>query len=217
MIRIAPSILAADFMKLNEEIESVEGASIDLLHLDVMDGHFVPNMTFGPDLVRGIKNQTVCELDVHLMVEEPDKWIEAFAKSGANYISVHAEVSPHLHRTLQHIHSFGVKAGVALNPSTSLDAIRYVLPDVDFILLMTVNPGFGGQVFIPQVLDKIKELKQVMEKTGRVVPIEVDGGINKGTIKKAWEAGASWFVAGSAIFHESDREQAVKGLKEACN
>jgi ribulose-phosphate 3-epimerase len=216
MIRIAPSILAADFMKLNEDIKSVEGSSIDLLHLDVMDGHFVPNITFGPDLVRGIKQQTACELDVHLMVEDPDKWVEAFAKAGASYLSVHSEVAPHLHRTIQHIHSFGVKAGVALNPSTSIEAIRYVLPDVDFILLMTVNPGFGGQAFIPQILDKIRDLKHLMEETGHLVPIEVDGGINKETIKKASEAGASWFVAGSAIFNETDRKQAVKELLDAC-
>jgi ribulose-phosphate 3-epimerase len=216
MIRIAPSILAADFMKLNEDIKSVEGSSIDLLHLDVMDGHFVPNITFGPDLVRGIKQQTACELDVHLMVEDPDKWVEAFAKAGASYLSVHAEVAPHLHRTIQHIHSFGVKAGVALNPSTSIEAIRYVLPDVDFILLMTVNPGFGGQAFIPQILDKIRDLKHLMEEIGHLVPIEVDGGINKETIKKASEAGASWFVAGSAIFNETDRKQAVKELLDAC-
>jgi ribulose-phosphate 3-epimerase len=217
MIRIAPSILAADFLKLNEDIQSVEeSSSIDLLHLDVMDGHFVPNITFGPDLVRGIKKQTECELDVHLMVEDPNKWIEAFANAGASYLSVHAEVTPHLHRTLQHIHSFGIKAGVALNPSTSIEAIRYVLRDVDFILLMTVNPGFGGQAFIPQILDKIRDLKHLMEEIGHFVPIEVDGGINKETIKKASEAGASWFVAGSAIFNEPDRKQAVKELLDAC-
>ncbi|HSU79202.1 MAG TPA: ribulose-phosphate 3-epimerase, partial [Candidatus Angelobacter sp.] len=165
MIRIAPSILAADFMKLNEEIQSVEGAAIDLLHLDVMDGHFVPNITFGPDLVRGINDLTDCELDVHLMVSDPDKWIESFANAGANYISVHAEVTPHLHRTIQLIHSFGVKAGVVLNPSTPLEAIQYVLPDVDFVLLMTVNPGFGGQAFIPQTINKIRDLKQLMVKS----------------------------------------------------
>ena len=216
MIRIAPSILAADFMKLNEEIQSVEGAAIDLLHLDVMDGHFVPNITFGPDLVRGINDLTDCELDVHLMVSDPDKWIESFANAGANYISVHAEVTPHLHRTIQLIHSFGVKAGVVLNPSTPLEAIQYVLPDVDFVLLMTVNPGFGGQAFIPQTINKIRDLKQLMVKSGHLIPIEVDGGINKETINIAREAGASWFVAGSAIFNEGDRKQAIEELIDAC-
>lgn len=216
MIRLAPSILTADFANLSSEVNSVQTEGIDLLHLDVMDGHFVPNMTFGPPIIKAIRQITSCELDVHLMISEPDKWIDAFAEAGANYLSVHAEVTPHLHRTIQAIHSKGVKAGVALNPATPLEAIRYVLPDVDFILIMTVNPGFGGQSFIPQMLEKIKTLKALIKETGREIPIEVDGGINLETISKVREAGASWFVVGSAIFNQNDRSEAIRRLQKAC-
>lgn len=216
MVRLAPSILTADFAHLYSEVNSVQTEGINLLHLDVMDGHFVPNMTFGPPIVKAIKQFASCELDVHLMVSEPDKWIEAFAEAGANYISVHAEVTPHLHRTIQAIQSMGVKAGVALNPATSLETIRYVLPDVDFILIMTVNPGYGGQSFIPQMLEKIKALKALISDTGREIPIEVDGGINLETISQVKEAGASWFVIGSAIFNQNDRSAAIRELHKAC-
>lgn len=215
-MRIAPSVLAAHFAKLKDEIQSVESGNIDLLHLDVMDGHFVPNITFGPQVVKAIRDVTSCELDVHLMIEHPEEWLQAFADAGASYISVHAEVSPHLHRTIQAIQALGVKAGVALNPSTPLEAVEYVLEDLDYVLLMTVNPGFGGQSFIPQMIDKIKRLKNLMEHIGRVRPIEVDGGINLKTIKTVKDAGASWFVAGSAIFGAQDRPKAISDLINTC-
>ncbi len=216
MIRLAPSILTADFANLESEIGSIVQGPIDLLHLDVMDGHFVPNMTFGPPIIKAIKRVTSCELDVHLMISNPDDWVEAFVEAGADYLSVHAEVTPHLHRTIQAIQAKGAKAGVALNPGTSLEAIQYVLPDVDFILIMTVNPGFGGQSFISQMLDKIRDLKARLKDIGREIPIEVDGGINVETIGKVREAGASWFVSGSAIVNQPNRAKAIEALIHAC-
>lgn len=217
MVRIAPSILTANFAHLSKEIHALEEGKPAMLHLDVMDGHFVPNITFGPSLVEAIKPLTSSELDVHLMVQEPDKWIEPFVRAGADYLSVHAEVAPHLHRTIQSIKSFGVKAGVAINPATSLEQIRYVLEHVDYVLIMTVNPGFGGQAFIPQMLGKIKALKGLIHQLGRDIPIEVDGGINATTIQSVQEAGAEWMVVGSAIFGETNYVRAMKALEALAN
>lgn len=211
---IAPSILAADFAQLGQEIREVEQAGADWIHVDVMDGHFVPNLTIGPVVVKAIRPHTKLPLDVHLMIDNPDQYIEAFAAAGADYISVQAEACPHLHRTLQNIRSTGKKAGVVLNPSSPLSLIEYVLEDVDYVLIMTVNPGFGGQAFIPAMLTKIRSLKQLLsERQLEHVDIQVDGGINEETAAMAAEAGATILVAGSSIFHASDRHAAIKKLR----
>ena len=213
MIRIAPSILAADFSKLAEEVRSVESAGIDLLHIDVMDGRFVPNISMGPLVVRALKPLTSCEMDVHLMIEEPDRYIPDFVDAGADRISVHVEACPHLHRTIQLIKSHGIKAGVVLNPATPILTIKHVLQDIDFVLIMTVNPGFGGQKFIPQMVEKIAEAFELFAKEAPHLVIQVDGGINKDTIERCYQAGAREFVAGSAIFNQSDRKLAIEGLR----
>jgi len=213
VIKIAPSILSADFSKLGEEISSVEQGGADLLHIDVMDGHFVPNITIGPLIVEAIKPRTNLPLDVHLMIENPDQYIEQFIKRGADVISVHAESTHHLHRTVHLIKSLGAKASVALNPATPLQVIDYILEDLDMVLLMTVNPGFGGQKFIPQVLPKIRDLRQKIEEKDLMVDIEVDGGINDKTIGKTIEAGANIFVAGSYVYGQKDRTKAISSLK----
>jgi len=213
MIRIAPSILAADFSKLAEEVRSVESAGIDLLHIDVMDGRFVPNISMGPLVVRALKPLTSCEMDVHLMIEEPDRYIPDFVDAGADRISVHVEACPHLHRTIQLIKSHGIKAGVVLNPATPILTIKHVLQDIDFVLIMTVNPGFGGQKFIPQMVEKIAEASLLFAKEAPHLAIQVDGGINKDTIERCYQAGAREFVAGSAIFNQSDRKLAIEGLR----
>lgn len=216
MIKIAPSILSADFAKLGSEIKEVEAGGADWIHVDVMDGHFVPNITIGPLIVEAIKPHTSLPLDVHLMIEEPDLYVEQFARSGADLISVHVEASKHLHRTIHHIKDLGVKAGVVLNPATSLREIDIVLPDVDMVLLMTVNPGFGGQSFISSVVPKIRELRNMLNDRGlNHVDIEVDGGINEKTIRACVDAGANVFVAGSAIFNKSNRAEAITMLRNA--
>lgn len=213
MVKIAPSILSADFSKLGEEIKDVEQGGADYIHVDVMDGHFVPNITIGPLIVDAIRPVTKLPLDVHLMIENPDEYIEAFAKAGADYITVHVEACRHLHRTIHHIKSFGVKAGVVLNPATPVETIQHVLADIDMVLLMSVNPGFGGQKFIPDVLSKITAVKKMAQDKGLNIEIEVDGGVNSETAKLCIEAGANVLVAGSAIYNEADREKAISALR----
>ncbi|MDF1506630.1 ribulose-phosphate 3-epimerase [Robertmurraya sp. DFI.2.37] len=213
MVKIAPSILSADFSKLGEEIKDVEQGGADYIHVDVMDGHFVPNITIGPLIVEAIRPVTSLPLDVHLMIENPDQYVEAFARAGADFLTVHVEASRHLHRTIQNIKSCGVKAGVVLNPATSIETIKPIIDDVDMVLLMTVNPGFGGQKFIHSVLPKIKEVKDLVQSRGLKTEIEVDGGVNEETAKLCIEAGANVLVAGSAIYNKSDRKQAIEVLR----
>jgi ribulose-phosphate 3-epimerase len=211
---IAPSILSADFTRLGEELKAIERAGADWIHIDVMDGHFVPNITYGPIMVEACKRASNLVLDVHLMIEKPDLIIPEFAKAGADYISVHAEACTHLHRSLQLIKSLGVKSGVALNPATPLSSIEYVMDQLDFILIMSVNPGFGGQKFIGSSIDKIRLLSNQLKERNLKTLIQVDGGINKDTIKAVSEAGASSFVAGSAIFHTDDYQKTISLLRE---
>lgn len=215
MIQIAPSILAANFSKLADEVKEVEEAGAKLIHIDVMDGHFVPNITMGPIVVEALRPVTNLPLDVHLMIENPDQYIEAFAKAGANYITVHVEACRHLHRTIQLIRSFGVKPGVVLNPHTPIDSIKHILEDVDLVLLMTVNPGFGGQKFIHSVVPKIAELSSVIKEKNLQVEIEIDGGINVDTIVPCAQAGATIFVAGSAIYGKENRKEALQNILAA--
>ncbi|MCM3704248.1 MULTISPECIES: ribulose-phosphate 3-epimerase [Cytobacillus] len=213
MVKIAPSILSADFSKLGEEIKDVERGGADYIHVDVMDGHFVPNITIGPLIVDAIRPVTKLPLDVHLMIEDPDSYIEAFANAGADYITVHAEACRHLHRTVHFIKSFGVKAGVVLNPATPVNMIEHVIEDIDMVLLMSVNPGFGGQKFIPSVLPKIAAVKKMADAKGLNIEIEVDGGVNEETAQLCIEAGANVLVAGSAIYNQNDRAAAIAALK----
>jgi len=211
---VAPSILAADFAKLGEEVRAVDAAGADWIHVDVMDGHFVPNITIGPPVVASLKRVTRVPLDVHLMITDPDRYIEAFAKAGASMLSVHVEVLPHLHRTVHAIKALGVKAGVALNPSTPAAALEAIAPDVDYVLVMSVNPGFGGQTFIPRSESKVREVRRVLDLAGNTsAPIEIDGGIDVHTAPRVVAAGARILVAGAAIFHSSDPEQATRELK----
>ncbi|WP_226643971.1 ribulose-phosphate 3-epimerase [Mesobacillus subterraneus] len=213
MVKIAPSILSADFARLGEEIKDVERGGADYIHVDVMDGHFVPNITIGPLIVEAIRPVTKLPLDVHLMIENPDQYIEAFAKAGADYITVHVEASRHLHRTIQLIKSTGVKAGVVLNPATPVDSLKHIIEDVDMVLLMSVNPGFGGQKFISSVLPKIKQVKELADALNPDLEIEVDGGVNEETAKLCVEAGANVLVAGSAVFNKEDRGAAIASLR----
>ncbi|KQL19049.1 ribulose-phosphate 3-epimerase [Cytobacillus solani] len=213
MVKIAPSILSADFSKLGEEIKDVERGGADYIHVDVMDGHFVPNITIGPLIVEAIRPTTKLPLDVHLMIENPDQYIESFAKAGADYITVHVEACRHLHRTIHYIKSFGVKAGVVLNPATPVQMIEDIIEDVDMVLLMTVNPGFGGQKFIPSVLRKIAAVKKMADDKGLNIEIEVDGGVNEETAKLCIEAGANVLVAGSAVYNQKDRAKAIAAIK----
>lgn len=215
MIKIAPSILAADFSKLGQEVKDVENAGADWIHIDVMDGHFVPNITMGPIVVDALRPLTKLPLDVHLMIENADQYIEAFAKAGADIITVHVEACPHLHRTLQLIRSFGVKPGVVLNPHTPIETIQHVLEDIDVVLFMTVNPGFGGQKFIHSVVPKVAALKKIIDEKGLDIEIEIDGGINAETIIPCVEVGATVFVAGSAIYNQEDRAAALTRIKRA--
>lgn len=214
MVKIAPSILSANFAKLGEEILDVERGGADWIHIDVMDGHFVPNITIGPLIVEAVRPVTKLTLDVHLMIENPDQYIPQFAKSGADIITVHQEACPHLHRTIQLIKDQGVKAGVVLNPATPLVMIESVLQDLDMVLLMTVNPGFGGQKFIHSVLPKVKELRQMLDQRGLShVEIEIDGGVNAETARLCEAAGATVLVAGSAVFNQTDRAQAIAAIR----
>ncbi|OMI29185.1 ribulose-phosphate 3-epimerase [Bacillus haynesii] len=216
MVYVAPSILSADFARLGEEIRDVEQGGADFIHIDVMDGHFVPNLTIGPLVVEAVRPITELPLDVHLMIEAPDRYIPAFAKAGADILSVHVEACPHLHRTIQLIKEQGVKAGVVLNPHTPVQQIEHVFEDLDLVLLMTVNPGFGGQSFISSVLPKIRQVKEMAEQKGLAdLLIEVDGGVNKNTARQCIEAGANLLVAGSAVYNEKDRKKAISDIKGA--
>ena len=213
-IQLAPSILAADFAALGAEITAAARGGADQIHVDVMDGHFVPNITIGVPVVKSLRKATSLPLDVHLMITDPDRYLEAFAEAGANMISVHVEVLPHLHRTIAQIKKLGAKAGVVLNPSTPVAALDEIAADVDFVLVMSVNPGFGGQVFIPNSLNKIRSVRALLDRAGNRAPIEVDGGIDLTTVAGVVEAGAEWLVAGQAIFGGGNAEHAARALKD---
>ncbi|MBP1950709.1 ribulose-phosphate 3-epimerase [Virgibacillus litoralis] len=215
MVKIAPSILSADFSKLGDEIQNVEQGGADYIHVDVMDGHFVPNITIGPLIVEAIKPKTKLPLDVHLMIENPDAYIPMFAEAGASIITVHQEASRHLHRTIQLIKDNGVKAGVVLNPATPVDTIKDILHEIDMVLIMTVNPGFGGQSFIHHAVQKIEQVADWRNELNLSFEIEVDGGVNKNTAKLCTDAGADVLVAGSAIFKQSDRRQAIDQITQS--
>jgi ribulose-phosphate 3-epimerase len=214
-VLIAPSLLASDFASLATEIAAAERGGADLLHVDIMDGHFVPNLTMGPPVVKAIKRVARVPLDVHLMIEEPDRFIEAFVEAGASMISVHAEVLYHLNRTVHFIKSFGVKAGVAINPGTPVVALEEIAGDVDHVLVMTVNPGFGGQTFIPRSESKVRAVRQLLDRAGSKAPIEVDGGIDTTNAGRIVAAGARILVAGTSIFGSGDAETATRQLRES--
>ena len=214
MIKLAPSILSADFARLLEDVKKVEKAGCEYLHIDVMDGHFVPNITLGPGIVKSLRKDVNMVFDAHLMIENPDNYIKEFADAGCDIIVVHQEACTHLHRTIQNIKSHGIKAGVALNPATPIETIKYVLQDVDMVLLMSVNPGFGGQSYIPVVTEKIKELKALIDEMNLDIDIEVDGGVKPSNIAEVVNAGANVIVAGSAIFNAGNIDEAVKTLRE---
>ena len=213
-ILVAPSLLAADFARLAQEVRAVEEAGADWLHLDVMDGHFVPNITFGPLVVKALRPLSRLTFDVHLMISDPDRYLTAFAQAGADIITVHAEACPHLHRTLQAIHDLGKKAGVALNPHTPASAVEYVAPLADLVLVMSVNPGFGGQAFIPGVVPKLTLLREMYARQGLAQPfLQVDGGITPATAPQVVQAGAQVLVAGSAVFNAPDYAAAISALR----
>lgn len=210
---IAPSILSSDFSRLAEEVKAVESAGADWIHVDVMDGHFVPNITIGPLVVKAVREVTRLPLDVHLMIEKPDQFLEGFAGAGSTYLTVHQETCSHLHRTVQAIKDLGVKAGVALNPTTPVSTLEWILDDLDLVLIMSVNPGFGGQRFIPQAIEKTKSLKSIVDTNNLAVRISIDGGINEETIGAAARAGAEIFVAGSAVFGSSDYAETISNFR----
>jgi ribulose-phosphate 3-epimerase len=215
VIQIAPSILSANFADLARDIAAVERGGADLIHVDVMDGHFVPNITIGPVVVRAIRKVATRPLDVHLMIEQPDRYIDDFITAGASMLSVHVEALPHLHRTIAYIKSRGARAGVVLNPSTPVSMLEEIANDVDFVLVMSVNPGFGGQAFIPDSVDKVRRVRDLLTRTGSTATIEIDGGIDTNNAADVVAAGASILVAGSAIFGSADPEAATRALRAA--
>ena len=214
-VQIAPSVLSADFAALGRDVAAVERGGADLIHVDVMDGHFVPNITIGVPVVKALRRIATRPLDVHLMIEEPDRYVEAFVANGAAMVSVHVEAVPHLHRTVHAIKSLGARAGVVLNPSTPVVALEQIAGDVDYVLVMSVNPGFGGQTFIPRSESKVREVRALLDRTGNRAPVEIDGGIDARIVGRVVAAGARMIVAGSAIFHTADPEHATRELKKA--
>tara|TARA_B100000315_G_scaffold177292_1_gene165849 strand:+ start:261 stop:908 length:648 start_codon:yes stop_codon:yes gene_type:complete len=214
MVKVAPSILSADFSKLDNEIKDVEKAGADLIHIDVMDGHFVPNITIGPLIVKAARKSTQLPLDVHLMIENPDNFIPAFADAGADIITVHVEACSHLQRTVQLIRSYKVSPGVVLNPSTPLSALDYILDEIDMVLLMSVNPGFEGQSFIPSALPKTRQLKKMIKENKNSIDIEIDGGVKPANAKDIRDAGVDILVAGSAVFLSPDYKESIKNIRE---
>jgi ribulose-phosphate 3-epimerase len=215
-VRIVPSILSADFAKLGEEIAMCEAGGADWIHIDVMDGRFVPNLTYGALVIQTVRKLTPLPLDVHLMVVEPEKFFDDFVAAGASGLTIHAEVAPHLHRQLGRIRELGCRAGVALNPSTPLSAVREIIPEIDLLLIMSVNPGFGGQEFIPYSVDKIRRARLMLDKEESSAALEVDGGVARETIRDIWNAGADTFVAGNAIFSAADPQAEIQALRGLC-
>lgn len=217
MIKLAPSILSADFSQLKDAVQILDKGGAHLVHIDVMDGHFVPNITLGPPIIESLRKHTKLPFDVHLMISNPDQYLEAFHDAGADLLTVHAEACTHLHRTVQCIKNLGMKAGVALNPATDLSTLKYVLPDIDMVLIMTVNPGFGGQSFIPQCLDKIRELSAYIKENQLSVEIEIDGGANLENAEEIIKAGANILVAGSAVYNTPDPVQIIQEFLKIFN
>ena len=214
--RIAPSILSADFSRLAEEIAMCEAGGADLIHIDVMDGRFVPNLTFGAKVIAAVREVTELPLDVHLMVVQPENYFDAFANAGATGMTIHTEAAPHLQRQLTRIKELGCKAGAAVNPATPLSAVSEVITDLDLLLVMTVNPGFGGQQFITGSLDKVRRARALLDKAGSAAALEVDGGVDRGTVRGLWEAGADTFVSGNAIFTADDPQGEIEELRKRC-
>ncbi len=215
-VRIAPSVLSANFAHLADEIGRLESGGADWVHVDVMDGRFVPNLTFGAKVIHTLRNSTNLPLDCHLMVVEPERYFDAFAEAGASVITIHSEASPHLHRQIARIKELGCIAGVAINPATPVEAVREIAPDLDLLLIMTVNPGFGGQKFIPASADKVRRARRLLDETGSRAALEVDGGITRDTIAAVWRAGADTFVAGQAVFGSEDVAQEISALRARC-
>lgn len=215
-VRIAPSLLAADFARLKDQVAEVEAGGADWLHVDVMDGVFVPNLSFGAKVIETCRSISKLPLDVHLMVVEPEKYFETFAKAGATGMTIHVETAPHLHRQIHAVRELGCVAGAVVNPGTSLDTVREVIGDLDLLLIMTVNPGFGGQAFIPETLDKVRRARAMLDTVGSPAALEVDGGVSRGTINACWRAGADTFVAGNAVFSAKDPAAEVRALRGLC-